>query len=331
MLEKHLIEYSEQLQSYLSARKIESFDYSKFNNIEPIGEGGFAFVYSAVFQEKKYALKRLKDLSLDEKGLKQLRHELELLYITNHSNVIKFYGISDAPGGYFTLVLQLATGGDLRKYLQNKQMKGLYKISWTEIIQIAKDITLGLMHLHEKNIIHRDLHAKNILINDGRALITDFGISKQIRDTTTSSSNTGGVAAYIEPQCFLKSNNKPDKKSDIYSMGVLFWELTSGVRPFHNLLDPQIIILISRKKREKTVVNTPSNYVNLYKKCWSTDPNRRPILNDILRKLEKLLVETTIEFITNEVNQQPLEYPEEDNNLYENYEHCTECENAIVK
>ncbi|RIB26154.1 kinase-like domain-containing protein, partial [Gigaspora rosea] len=83
---------------------------------------------------------------------------------------------------------------------------------------------------------------KNILMNnDGRALITDFGISKQIKDTSTSSSNMGGVAAYIEPQYFLY-NKKPDKKSDIYSLGVLFWELTSGVRPFNDLLDPQIIL-----------------------------------------------------------------------------------------
>ncbi|CAG8493799.1 16188_t:CDS:2, partial [Dentiscutata erythropus] len=66
---------TEQLQSYLNARNIESFDYTQFNNIEFIGEGGFAFVYSAIFQEKKYALKRLKDLSLDEKGFKQLRRE----------------------------------------------------------------------------------------------------------------------------------------------------------------------------------------------------------------------------------------------------------------
>ncbi|CAG8479318.1 3135_t:CDS:2, partial [Gigaspora rosea] len=73
-------------------------------------------------EKKKYALKRLKDLSLDEKMFKQLRRVLELLYITDHSNIVKFYGISKAPGGYFTLVLQLATGGDLRKYLQNKRI-----------------------------------------------------------------------------------------------------------------------------------------------------------------------------------------------------------------
>ncbi|CAG8726574.1 14664_t:CDS:2, partial [Gigaspora rosea] len=90
-----VFDYSEKLQSYLNERNIKSFEYSQFNNIELIGEGGFAFVYSAIFREKKYALKRLKGLNLDEKGFKQLRHELELLYITDHSNIVKFYGISE--------------------------------------------------------------------------------------------------------------------------------------------------------------------------------------------------------------------------------------------
>ncbi|KAF0479088.1 glycosyltransferase family 2 protein [Gigaspora margarita] len=322
----NLIDYSEELQSYLNARNIRSFEYSQFNNIKLIGDGGFAIVYSALFQEKKYALKRLKDSSLDEKRFKPLRRELELLYITDHSNIVKFYGISEAPGGYFTLVFQLATGGNLREYLQNKRIDGLYKISWVELIGIAKDITLGLMHLHDNDIIHRDLHAKNILMNNGRALITDFGISKQIKDTTTSSSNTGGVAAYIEPQYYL-SNKKPDKKSDIYSLGVLFWELTSGVRPFYDLPDPQIILLIGINKREKSVVNTPSNYVNLYRKCWSSDSNRRPTLNYILMEIDRSLAETTID-ITNKVDQQLLEYPDEDDNLNIYDDCCTECENA---
>ncbi|CAG8704620.1 6097_t:CDS:2, partial [Dentiscutata heterogama] len=81
---------------------------------------------------------------------------------------------------------------------------------------------------------------------------------------------------------------------------------------------------------QNSIFNISSNYANLYKKCWSTDPNRRPILSDILRKLKKLLVEITIEFITNEVNQQPLEYPDKDNNLNEYDEHCIECENALT-
>ncbi|CAG8830675.1 21678_t:CDS:2, partial [Gigaspora rosea] len=101
-----------------------------------------------------------------------------------------------------------------------------------------------------------------------------------------------------------------------------------GVRPFNDLLDPQIILLIANKNRENSIVNTPSNYVNLYKKCWSSDSNQRPTLNYILMKIDRLLAETTINFITNKIDQQPLEYPDEDDNLNVYDDCCTECENV---
>ncbi|RIB26127.1 chitin synthase-domain-containing protein [Gigaspora rosea] len=171
----------------------------------------------------------------------------------------------------------------------------------------------------------------NILINDGRALITDFGISKQLNDTTTSS-DMKGIPAYIEPQCFFQ-RKKPDQKSDIYSLGVLLWELSSGVRPFQYFSNAEITLLISQKKREKTFESTPPNYATLYRKCWSTDPDKRPTLNYILKKLEMLLTEPVIEFITNDINQIVTLaelYPIEDDYVYlDEYDRCIECENAI--
>ncbi|CAG8793204.1 13756_t:CDS:2, partial [Dentiscutata erythropus] len=113
---------------------------------------------------------------------------------------------------------------------------------------------------------------------------------------------------------------------------VLLWELSNGVRPFQHFSDPQIVILISQKKREKTINNTPPNYATLYKKCWSTDPDRRPTLNYILKELEKLLVEPCIESIINNINQiitQPELYPNEDDLNEFEYDRCIECENKI--
>ncbi|RIB03737.1 kinase-like domain-containing protein [Gigaspora rosea] len=270
---------------------------------------GFAIVYSAVFDGKTYALKSLNNnLGLNDKEFKQFRRELKLLYtIDNHPNIVKFYGVSRESTGNFMLILQFANNGNLRDYLRNKQIEGVYKISWVELIQIAGDIANGLKHLHDKHIIHRDLHSKNVLLNDGRALITDFGISKHLNDTTTSSSDKGGVPAYIEPQCYLQDGNvKRDQKSDIYSLGVLLWELTSGVPPFNDFPDRAIIIEISQNKREKTIENTPPHYVNLYTNCWSSDPDLRPKLNEVLIELKKL---ETVEFITNNINNRQIQQP----------------------
>lgn len=149
----------------------------------------------------------------------------------------------------------------------------------------------------------------NVLINDGRALITDFGISKKLDATrtnaTTSSDSMKGVAAYVEPQYYIHCEEEiiiPNKKSDIYSLGVLFWELTSGIPPFSGFPEMAVMRKIMRDEREKTIDNTPLDYANLYKRCWSTEPDQRPFSDEILDEINKLLADTAIEFIINNVN-----------------------------
>ncbi|CAG8666161.1 25692_t:CDS:2, partial [Dentiscutata erythropus] len=198
-----------------------------------------------------------------------------------------------------------ANGGSLRDHLQSKQKDGFYKILWIDLIRIAKEITSGLAHLHDKNIVHRDLHSMNILINNNVALITDFGISKHLDGITNGAASSRAILAYVEPQQCAQSEEKVDeinKKSDIYSLGVLFWELTSGVPPFHNLHSENIAFKIASGVRENIIDNTPLGYAKLIESCWSADPNQRPFLNKVLDELNRLSTETTVEFIINRIN-----------------------------
>ncbi|CAH1769882.1 10755_t:CDS:2, partial [Entrophospora sp. SA101] len=117
--------------------------------------------------------------------------------------------------------------------------------------------------------------------------VSYFGLSRKILEsTTTSVFQLGGVLPYIDPQCFKhKQVYKPNKKSDVYSVGVLLWELTSDHPPFSNL-DPHyqqytLIIDISQGTREKPIPNTPDEYVNLYKACWQDDPKSRPDIQHV--------------------------------------------------
>ncbi|RIB07277.1 kinase-like domain-containing protein, partial [Gigaspora rosea] len=142
----------------------------------------------------------------------------------------------------------------------------------------------------------------NILLHDGSALISDFSLSKKLRDSiSTSSSGPKGIAAYIEPQYFLYDvkNIKLDKKSDIYSLGALFWELASGIPPFNRNNLSDIFTKILNNEREEPIFSTPPYYANLFNKCWSFERNLRPTSNDILTELERLSKEKTVEFITN--------------------------------
>ncbi|KAF0554764.1 kinase-like protein [Gigaspora margarita] len=201
------------------------------------------------------------------------------------------------------LVLQFADGGSLRDFLKLKSNKNnyYYRISWAELIKIAMEITLRLKYLHENNIIHRDLHSKNILLDNGKVLIADFGLSKRLDDTATTSS-VKGIDAYIDPRCF-NPEVKRDKEFDIYSLGVLLWELMKGIPPPRNFVN--IIKDISRNKEKyigdislnKENNSALSEYADIYIKCWSPTLEQRPKLDNILEKLENISKKTTAEFI----------------------------------
>lgn len=136
-------------------------------------------------------------------------------------------------------------------------------------------------------------------MHDNSALIADFGMSRQLDGSSTSDSKIKGIEAYIEPQCILQAKEKIYKRnnrSDIYSLGVLLWELTSGIPPFDGCNAVEILNKIYNHEREMSINGTPVDYINIYKKCWSDDPDERPKLVDIIEVLNRLL-KTTVDFV----------------------------------
>ena len=96
------------------------------------------------------------------------------------------------------------------------------------------------------------------------------------------------MPAYIEPQCYKNDSYVRDKKSDIYSLGVLLWEITSGHPPFSKIPAHTLIYKIASGFREQPIIDTPSAYANLYQKCWDDDPNLRPTIDDVFDMLENI-------------------------------------------
>ncbi|CAG8443150.1 16319_t:CDS:2 [Dentiscutata erythropus] len=140
-------------------KNVKNLDFSEFTKPRPIGKGATATVYSTTSRRKNYALKSLNNnLDMDKRKLKLLSQEIINLNNAAHPNVIKLYGISREPKtGNFMLVLQYANNGSLRNYLRSKCNDGIYTISWNEICSIAKGVINGLMYLHGKGIVHRNL------------------------------------------------------------------------------------------------------------------------------------------------------------------------------
>ncbi|CAB4376186.1 unnamed protein product [Rhizophagus irregularis] len=243
---------------------IKYFEYNNFGDIEDIAKGGFGIIRSANWIDGgiKVALKSpLINLAIDENQMENFVRELQLLHQVNvHPNINRFLGVTKDPvHDDYIIILQYANQGNLREYLE----KSFLSLHWKDKAQMALDITCGLKYLHSRQIIHRDLHAKNILVNNGRLMIADFGLSKHLTEIK-SNSILLGMPAYIDPQCYINNNYKRNKKSDIYSLE------------------------IARGKREVSIEDTPIKYKELYENCWNGEPNQRPDIDEVYMVLIQL-------------------------------------------
>ncbi|GES88023.1 kinase-like domain-containing protein [Rhizophagus clarus] len=172
----------------------------------------------------------------------------------------------------------------LREYLK----KCFEKLNWNDKFSLALQLAHAVLCLHDEGIVHRDLHSKNILIHQNNIKLADFGLSKRIDEAYKSRSDLLGVIPYIDPKKFSIQPYSLDKKSDIYSIGVLLWEISSGHPPFEGIPPFSLIVRISQDFRETPVLDTPTTYVNLYTECWNGEPDNRPTINQVVAKLNEL-------------------------------------------
>ena len=125
------------------------------------------------------------------------------------------------------MVFQLADGGNLEEYLQQHSDE----MQWKERIRLATEVTEGLSHIHAQEVLHKDLHSKNVLIHNGRAVIADFGCSRLI-DYDGTRTDVVGRPAFCAPEKLKKRKDVYNKSCDIYSLGAVLWQISSGRSPF---------------------------------------------------------------------------------------------------
>src|SRR6266498_5337687 len=151
-------------------------------------------------------------------------------------------------------------------------------------LNILRNIIVGLDHLHNQKIIHRDLHSGNILYeNDSDVVISDLGISKSAMESTVDNV-IYGIISYMAPE--ILREKEYTTASDIYSFGMIMWEIMTGKKPFWNQNDDkELMIKICDGLRPPIVTNAPKNYIELMQECWNSDPNRRPTAANINKRL----------------------------------------------
>ncbi|CAG8534846.1 11492_t:CDS:2 [Dentiscutata erythropus] len=214
-----------------------------------------------------------------------LLEDIPELQNINHENIMKIYGITyDSECNKNMLTLQFATNGSLGDCLT----RGHDKFNRKTKLKIAKDIAKGLKYLHENNIIHGDLHPNNIFIENEGALIANPLISK-INKRYSSINTTRNMLFYLDPRSFKDPSCPPDYNSDIYSFGVIMWQIFSCKEPFPNHTNLMNFMYdILNDKREEPMGDAPDEYINLYRRCWSSDLNNRPSMQEVVSSLMQI-------------------------------------------
>ncbi|MBS6749864.1 MAG: Stk1 family PASTA domain-containing Ser/Thr kinase [Firmicutes bacterium] len=200
----------------------------RYEILEVIGTGGMAVVYKAMCHRlnRYVAVKILRDeLANDEEFRKRFQTEAQAVAMLSHPNIGSVYDVSHSDGVEY-IVMELIEGVTLMQYMKKKGALG-----WKEALHFAVQISKALEHAHEKGIVHRDIKPQNIMIlKDGTIKVADFGIAALESAQEKKSDQTVGSVHYIAPE--QARGEQPDPRSDIYSLGVVMYEMLTGKMPY---------------------------------------------------------------------------------------------------
>lgn len=252
----------------------------RYEIVKSIGEGGMANVYLAIdtiLDNRKVAIKILRgDLANDEKFIRRFKREAIAASSLNHPNIVSMYDVGEDNGNYFIVM----------EYIEGKTLKQLLKkrgnLTVSEAVDIMLQLTDGIAHAHDSYIVHRDIKPQNIMIQENGAIkITDFGIAMALNSTQLTQTNSVmGSVHYLPPE--QASGKGSTIKSDIYSMGILFFELLTGMLPFKG--DNAVEIALKHMKDpipsiRKINPNIPQSIENIILKASAKNPKNR--YNDV--------------------------------------------------
>lgn len=201
----------------------------RYEITELIGEGGMADVYKAVdvVDNKVVAVKILKkEFAESEEFLRRFRNESKAIAVLSHPNIVKIYDVGFSEKIQF-IVMEYIDGITLKEYMENERV-----LSWKDSVHFVTQILRALQHAHERGIVHRDIKPQNIMMfTDGTIKVMDFGIAKFAREEgKTATDQAIGTVHYISPE--QARGDITDAKSDLYSVGVMLYEMLTGQKPF---------------------------------------------------------------------------------------------------
>ena len=259
----------------------------RYEITELIGVGGMADVYKAtdLAENKVIAVKILKrEYAGSEEFLRRFRNESKMIASLSHPNVVKVHDVEFSDKLQF-IVMEYIDGITLKEYIENEGV-----LTWKDSVHFIIQVLRALQHAHDKGVVHRDIKPQNIMLfTDGTIKVMDFGIAKSaLEQACTATDQTIGTVHYISPE--QARGDKTDEKSDIYSVGVMFYEMLTGQKPFDS--DKPVTVAVMQMKntpkRPRAVnPNIPAGLEEIILRAMEKDPeNRYQTAADMIKDIE---------------------------------------------
>ncbi|KAK6236088.1 PB1 domain - like 10 [Theobroma cacao] len=278
------------------AGRLQIIKNSDLEELRELGSGTFGTVYHGKWRGTDVAIKRINDRCFAGKPSEQERmiddfwNEAIKLADLHHPNVVAFYGVVlDGPGGSVATVTEYMVNGSLRNALQ-KNERNLDK---RKRLLIAMDVAFGMEYLHGKNIVHFDLKSDNLLVNlrdPHRPIckVGDLGLSK-VKCQTLISGGVRGTLPWMAPELLNGSSSLVSEKVDVFSFGIVMWELLTGEEPYADLHYGAIIGgIVSNTLRPPVPESCDQEWRSLMERCWSSEPSERPSFIEIANELRSM-------------------------------------------
>ena len=269
----------------------------RYEITELIGVGGMADVYKAtdIIDNKEVAVKILKkEFAENEEFLRRFRNESKAIALLSHPNIVKVYDVNfDDKMQY--IVMEYIDGITLKEYIDNEKV-----LTWKDSVHFIIQVLRALQHAHDRGIVHRDIKPQNIMLfTDGTIKVMDFGIAKFAReDGGTQSDHAIGTVHYISPE--QARGDETDEKSDIYSVGVMLYEMLTGQKPFDtdNPISIAVMQMQATPERPRSVnPDIPAGLEEIILRAMEKDPeNRYQTAADMIRDIEAFKANNSLTF-----------------------------------
>ncbi|XP_039049150.1 serine/threonine-protein kinase STY46-like [Hibiscus syriacus] len=273
---------SNQVNIHDSGNDVWEIDTSLLKYESKLTSSSYGDMYKGTFCSQVVAIKVLRTEHLKENLLKEFTQEVDIMRKIQHKNVVQFIGACTSPPS-LCIVTEFMSGGSIYDLL-HKQKSG-FKLPF--LLKVAVDVSKGMSYLHQQSIMHRDLKAANLLMDEnGVVKVSDFGVARVQAQPGVMTAETG-IYHWMAPEVI---EHKPyDHKADVFSFGVVLWELLTGKLPYENLTPLQAAVGIVQKGLRPVIpTHTHPNFVELLESCWQQDPSRRPEFAEISKMLEDL-------------------------------------------